>query len=66
MGQSYLHFRLSKANLLKALLIKIQFASGIPWLPYIIICGVTVRLVMAPLMIRQMILINKMGAVRLE
>ena len=36
-------------------LLSIQAATNIPWLPFLIIWGVGVRLIMAPLMIRQMV-----------
>jgi YidC/Oxa1 family membrane protein insertase len=38
-----------------------QAATTIPWFPFIIMCGFGVRLLLAPLMVRQMVLINKMG-----
>mmetsp|Transcript_27871 Transcript_27871/g.20891 ORF Transcript_27871/g.20891 Transcript_27871/m.20891 type:complete len:238 (-) Transcript_27871:311-1024(-) len=44
-----------------AYIIKLQAATSIPWFPFIILCGFGVRLLLAPLMIRQMVLINKMG-----
>jgi membrane protein insertase Oxa1/YidC/SpoIIIJ len=44
-----------------AYIIKLQAATAIPWFPFIIMCGFGVRLLIAPLMIRQMILINKIG-----
>jgi len=48
-------------NFTAACLISAQSASGIPWLPFIIGCGFGVRLCLAPLMFRQMALINKMS-----
>jgi hypothetical protein len=39
----------------------LQAATQIPWLPFIVGCGFGIRLLLAPLMIRQMVLINKMG-----
>jgi membrane protein insertase Oxa1/YidC/SpoIIIJ len=44
-----------------AALIKLQALTAIPWLPFIIISGVSVRLMIVPLMIRQMTLVNKMS-----
>ena len=42
-------------------LISLQAGCGIPWLPFIALCGFGVRAVLAPLMIRQMAVINKMS-----
>jgi hypothetical protein len=42
-------------------LINLQFNTGIPWLPFIVLCGFGVRATLAPLMFRQMTLINKMS-----
>ena len=42
-------------------LIKLQAATAIPWLPFIIMSGVGVRVAILPLMIRQMTLINKVS-----
>jgi hypothetical protein len=44
-----------------AVLVSTQTYTGIPWLPFIIGCGFGVRLCLAPLMLRQMALINKMS-----
>lgn len=48
-------------NATAAALISLQGATGIPWFSFIALCGVGVRLMLAPLMVRQMILINKMA-----
>jgi membrane protein insertase Oxa1/YidC/SpoIIIJ len=48
-------------NFTAAVLMSTQAATGIPWLPFIIGCGFGVRLCLAPLMLRQMALINKMS-----
>jgi membrane protein insertase Oxa1/YidC/SpoIIIJ len=48
-------------NATAAALISIQASTGIPWMSFIILCGAGCRLMLAPLMIRQMILINKMA-----
>lgn len=37
--------------------------TGISWLPFFMICGVTIRLLFLPLVIRQMILIQRMAKV---
>lgn len=42
-------------------ILKLQAATAIPWLPFIILCGFGVRLLLAPMMIKQMTLINKMS-----
>jgi membrane protein insertase Oxa1/YidC/SpoIIIJ len=42
-------------------LISLQAGTGVPWLPFIVLCGVGVRLVLAPMMLRQMTLINKIS-----
>lgn len=42
-------------------LISLQAGTGIPWLPFIALCGFGVRAMLAPLMIRQMSVINKMS-----
>ena len=44
-----------------AALIAVQAGTQIPWFPFIVMCGVGVRMVLAPMMIRQMVLINKMS-----
>jgi membrane protein insertase Oxa1/YidC/SpoIIIJ len=44
-----------------AALIKLQAATAIPWMSFIILSGVSVRLCILPLMIRQMTLINKVS-----
>jgi len=38
-----------------------QAATHIPWLPFIIGLGFGIRLLIAPIMISQMVLINKMS-----
>ena len=48
-------------NATAAALISLQAGTGMPWFPFIICCGFGVRMVLAPMMIRQMILINKMS-----
>ena len=48
-------------NATAAALISIQAGTGIAWLPFIVICGFGVRAMLAPMMIRQMVLINKMS-----
>ena len=48
-------------NATAATLIAMQAGTGIPWFPFIVMCGFGVRLVLAPMMIRQMTLINKMS-----
>ena len=42
-------------------LIKLQAMTQIPWMSFIVISGLGVRLLIPPLMIRQMTLINKMS-----
>jgi len=42
-------------------IISAQGFTGIPWFTFIVLCGWGVRLALAPLMIRQMVLINKMS-----
>ena len=42
-------------------ILKVQALTQIPWLPFLVLCGMSVRLVLAPMMIKQMTLINKMG-----
>ena len=42
-------------------LIKLQAMTQIPWMSFIVLSGVGVRLLILPLMIRQMSLINKMS-----
>ena len=42
-------------------LVKLQAFTQIPWMSFIILSGVSVRLCILPLMIRQMTLINKMS-----
>jgi len=44
-----------------AALIKLQAATGMPWMYFIILAGAGVRLAILPLMIRQMTLINKVS-----
>lgn len=46
-----------------AFLISTQAYTAIPWMFYIILCGVTVRVIFLPMMIKQMVLINKMSKV---
>jgi len=48
-------------NATAATLIAMQAGTGIPWFPFIVGCGFGVRLILAPMMIRQMTLINKMS-----
>lgn len=48
-------------NATAAALISVQAGTGIPWLPFIILCGFGVRLMLAPMMIRQMTLINRIS-----
>jgi membrane protein insertase Oxa1/YidC/SpoIIIJ len=42
-------------------LVKLQGFTQIPWMSFIILSGISVRLCILPLMIRQMTLINKMS-----
>ena len=42
-------------------LVKLQAFTQIPWMSFIILSGISVRLCILPLMIRQMTLINKMS-----
>ncbi len=42
-------------------LVSLQAGCGIPWMSFIILCGFGVRLLLAPLMLRQMTLINKIS-----
>ena len=42
-------------------LVKLQAFTNIPWMSFIILSGISVRLCILPLMIRQMTLINKMS-----
>jgi len=44
-----------------AKLIKLQAFCGIPWMSFIVLCGLGVRIAILPLMIKQMTLINKMS-----
>jgi membrane protein insertase Oxa1/YidC/SpoIIIJ len=46
------------------LLISIKTFTNIPWLPFFILSACIVRLLMAPLMIRQMVLIQRMAKVK--
>ena len=48
-------------NATAAMLISLQAGTGVPWLPFIVGCGFGVRLILAPMMVKQMILINKMS-----
>jgi membrane protein insertase Oxa1/YidC/SpoIIIJ len=48
-------------NLTAAWLITSKTALGVSWLPFIVGCGFGVRLMLAPFMFRQMVLINKMS-----
>ena len=48
-------------NATAAALISLQAGTGMPWFPFIVCCGFGVRSFLAPMMIRQMILINKMS-----
>ncbi len=45
------------------LLVSVKTSLAIPWLPFFILCGLGVRLVMLPLMIRQMVLIQRMAKI---
>ena len=40
-----------------------QTTTSIPWLPFIVVSAVLVRLLMLPLMVKQMVLINKMAKI---
>jgi hypothetical protein len=42
-------------------LVSLQAGTGIPWMTFIILCGLGVRACLAPMMFRQMILINKIS-----
>ena len=42
-------------------LVKLQAFTQIPWMSFIVLSGVTVRLAILPLMWRQMALVNKMS-----
>lgn len=42
-------------------LVKLQAMTQIPWMSFIVLSGVSVRILILPLMIRQMTLINKMS-----
>ena len=42
-------------------LVKLQAATAIPWMSFIVLAAVAVRVSILPLMIRQMTLINKMS-----
>lgn len=44
-------------------LISFKMSTGIPWMPYFILVALGVRLIMLPLMIRQMVLIHRMAKV---
>lgn len=44
-----------------AALVKLQALTHIPWMSFILLSGISVRLCILPLMIRQMTLINKMS-----
>ena len=48
-------------NATAAALISLQAYTQIPWFSFIVLCGVGVRLCLAPMMVRQMVLINKMS-----
>ena len=48
-------------NATAKVLIAMQASTHIPWLPFIVLCGFGVRLFLAPMMIRQMVLINKIS-----
>jgi membrane protein insertase Oxa1/YidC/SpoIIIJ len=47
------------------MLVGVKTSLGIPWMPFFIISAIAIRLVMLPLMIRQMVLIQRMAKVRL-
>jgi membrane protein insertase Oxa1/YidC/SpoIIIJ len=44
-------------------LISIKMACGIPWMPFFICVAFSIRLLMLPLMVRQMVLIHRMAKV---
>lgn len=44
-----------------AALVKLQAFTQVPWMTFIVLCGLSVRMVMIPFMIGQMTLINKMS-----
>lgn len=48
-------------NVTAAALISLQAGTGIPWFPFFVACGFGVRAMLAPIMISQMVLINKMS-----
>lgn len=48
-------------NVTAAALIKLQFFSQVPWMSFIVLCGLGVRVLILPLSVLQMTLINKMS-----
>lgn len=42
-------------------LVKLQAITQIPWMSFIVLCGVGIRVMILPMMIQQMTLINKMS-----
>ncbi len=48
-------------NVTASCLMALQAGTGIPWFPFFVMCGFGVRACLAPMMISQMVLINKMS-----
>ena len=46
-------------------LLAIKTYTAIPWFPFFILAGITIRVLMIPLLIKQMILIHRMAKVLL-
>lgn len=44
-------------------LIAIKTTLSVPWLPFFILCGICIRIIFLPMMIRQMVLIHRMSKV---
>lgn len=45
------------------MLVAIKTSTAIPWMPFFIICGLSIRVIFLPMMIRQMVLIQRMAKV---
>ena len=45
------------------LLVSLKIYTTLPWFTFIILCGLIIRLIMLPFMVRQMILIQRMAKV---